>query len=73
MQYMTKKDQHLNERDDRKRPESGMLNMLNMLNLFRLHECGHWQVPALAQHFQCFWGCLLSGTKPVAVAIPPDT
>eukprot|EP00434_Breviolum_minutum_P014270 symbB.v1.2.012580.t1/scaffold851.1/size159786/6 len=30
------------------------------------------QVPALAQHFQCFWGCLLSGTKPVAVAIPPD-
>lgn len=36
-------------------------------------DCGHWQVPALAQHFQCFWGCLLSGTKPVAVAIPPDT
>eukprot|EP00435_Cladocopium_sp_Y103_P000635 s3247_g1.t1 len=31
------------------------------------------QVPVLAQHFPCFWGCLLSGTKPVTVAIPPDT
>lgn len=30
------------------------------------------QVPVLAQHFPCFWGCLLSGTKPVTVAIPPD-
>lgn len=33
MQYMTKKDQNLDERDDRKRPESGMLNMLNLFRL----------------------------------------
>ncbi|CAK9005117.1 unnamed protein product, partial [Durusdinium trenchii] len=30
------------------------------------------QVPVLREHFECFWGCLLSGTKPVTVAIPPD-
>ncbi|CAJ1453985.1 unnamed protein product [Effrenium voratum] len=30
------------------------------------------QVPPLALHFPCFWGCLLSGTRPVTVAIPPD-
>mmetsp|Transcript_59074 Transcript_59074/g.169653 ORF Transcript_59074/g.169653 Transcript_59074/m.169653 type:complete len:780 (-) Transcript_59074:93-2432(-) len=30
------------------------------------------QVPTLAEHFITFWGCLLSGVRPVAVAIPPS-
>ena len=30
------------------------------------------QLPLLEHHFCCFWGCVLSGTKPVAVAIPVD-
>lgn len=45
MQYMTKKDQNLDERDDRKRPESGMLNMLNLFNCMNVDigRCQPWR------------------------------
>ena len=37
-----------------------------------LHGYALLQLPLLEHHFCCFWGCLLCGTKPVTVAIPPD-